>query len=460
MENKQVSTTISEIINSRDEIRDKLQEFGVVESSAKLKECATALSGIENQGAVTHDVKEGETYNIPKGYHNGNGKISGVSGGGSYSLQEKSVTPTESIQQVQADSGYFGLSKVTVNSIPEEYKNTSDATAETDNVLQGKYFYNADGKQTGTMQTYSGKTSIKPTTEEQSFETNGKYVNADLTVDGDINLVGENIKTGVEIFGVAGTYEGSGGVELSPLLSPASAGDILAGKEAYRDDGEKITGEMETYDGATSITPTKSSQNFLTNGKYVESNLTVNAIPAKYRDTSGATATTADVRTGKTFFGANGEATGTLATYSGVTSITPSTNNQLFPTFRQYVENNLIVAAIPSKYKDTSNATVTAADVAMGVTCYGKNGYISGSVLTSESGEYFDGTVGNINVADSTKVISVYIKTNINTLLRAYSGLSGDIKYDDLVSKINLTPDVLKKGVTILGVTGTYEGGE
>lgn len=409
MENKQVSTTISEIINSRDEIRDKLQEFGVVESSAKLKECATALSGIENQGAVTHDVKEGETYNIPKGYHNGNGKISGVSGGGSYSLQEKSVTPTESIQQVQADSGYFGLSKVTVNSIPEEYKNTSDATAETDNVLQGKYFYNANGKQTGTMQTYSGKTSIKPTTEGQSFETNGKYVNADLTVDGDINLVGENIKTGVEIFGVEGTFDGK---ELEPLDNPASAGDMLAGKEAYLDDGEKITGEVETYSGETSITPGTEEKSFAAAGKYVESDLTV---------TGDANLLPENIRKGKTIF----DVTGTMEAGT-----------------------------------DTSNATATAADVANGVTCYGKDGYIIGSVHTVEPSKQDLGELAILNIFDQSKVIAVAINTDIDTLLRANAGLYCRIKYSNFVSKINLTPDVLKKGVTILGVTGTYEGGE
>lgn len=48
-------------------------------------------------------------------------------------LQEKSVTPTTSSQEITADSGYNGLSKVNVNPIPSEYVVPTGTKAITEN---------------------------------------------------------------------------------------------------------------------------------------------------------------------------------------------------------------------------------------------------------------------------------------------------------------------------------------
>ena len=76
-----IATELSRIQTARNTIRTKLVALGLVTATAKLDECATAVDGIENRGAVSASVQEGDTYIIPAGYHNGSGTVSGVSGG-------------------------------------------------------------------------------------------------------------------------------------------------------------------------------------------------------------------------------------------------------------------------------------------------------------------------------------------------------------------------------------------
>lgn len=146
------STEITRIQTARNTIRDKAVELGISTSTAKLDALATAIDGIENRGAVSATVQEGDTYTIPKGYHNGSGTVSGVAGGGNYSLQSKTVTPTKNQQNVTPDSGYYGLSDVTVAPIPEAYQNVSSVDATAADVLANKTIVTKDGTVTaGTM---------------------------------------------------------------------------------------------------------------------------------------------------------------------------------------------------------------------------------------------------------------------------------------------------------------------
>lgn len=147
-----IATEIARIQTDKNKIRTKLVELGMANSNANLDELATAVSGIENRGAISASVQEGDTYTIPKGYHNGSGTVSGVAGGGNYNLQSKTVTPTESQQNITPDSGYFGLSDVTVNAIPSNYQDVGATTATAPDVLSGKVFTTKDGVvTTGTM---------------------------------------------------------------------------------------------------------------------------------------------------------------------------------------------------------------------------------------------------------------------------------------------------------------------
>ena len=140
------ATEIARIQIGRNTIRAKLVELGMAQNTDNLDKLAAAVEGIENRGAVSAAVQEGDTYTIPKGYHNGSGTVSGVKGGGNYSLQSKTVTPTKLQQNITPDSGYYGLSDVTVSPIPESYQDVSAVTAAAGDVLTGKVIVDDTGK--------------------------------------------------------------------------------------------------------------------------------------------------------------------------------------------------------------------------------------------------------------------------------------------------------------------------
>lgn len=147
-----ISTEISRIQTARDTLRNKAVELKISAGTEKLDELAEDFDGIVNQGSISAQVKEGETYTIPKGYHDGTGTVSGVTGGGSYNLQSKTVTPTNKPQQITPDEGYYGLSDVTVQAIPSQYQDVSSVTATAADVLSNKIIVTSDGSVTpGTM---------------------------------------------------------------------------------------------------------------------------------------------------------------------------------------------------------------------------------------------------------------------------------------------------------------------
>ncbi|MGI6014442.1 MAG: hypothetical protein ACOX7K_09235 [Oscillospiraceae bacterium] len=152
-----IVTEITRIQTDRNTIRTKLNTIGLVELTANLDACASAVNSIVDNGAVSAQVKEGESYTIPAGYHNGSGTVAGVSGGGSYTLQAKSgITPTKNQQRITSDDGYYGLSSVSVDAIPDLYQDVSSVTASAGDVLANKVIVTASGTVTAGTMTNNG----------------------------------------------------------------------------------------------------------------------------------------------------------------------------------------------------------------------------------------------------------------------------------------------------------------
>lgn len=246
-----ISTEIARLQTNRNTIRAKLVELGLAQNTANLDALAAAIEDIFNAGAVSATVMEGATYTIPRGYHNGAGTVSGVAGGGNYSLQSKTVTPTKKQQAVTADSGYYGLSDVTVAAIPEAYQDVSNVNATAPDVLTGKIIVTADG----------------------------------TVVTGSMPNIGKQTKT-LNVTVVSYTIP-----------------------KGYHDGTGTVTITLESK----TVTPTKAKQEITpTNGK-VLNKVTVEAIPDAYQNVTNVTATAPTVLSGDIFVDSTGaEVEGTM----------------------------------------------------------------------------------------------------------------------------------------------------
>ena len=357
------------IINDRNTIRAKLVELGLAQSNDMLDALAAAIDSIVNQGAVQLQVKFGQTVAIPAGMHNGGGTVSGVAGDGDFGLQQKTITPTKKQQVVNEDEGYYGLSSVIIEAIPAMYQDVTPVTATPEDTLAGKIIVLADGTaKAGTMQ-------------------NNGTVNKTL----DVATISYTIP--------AGKHSGTGTVSIS-----------LESKTA---------------------TPTKSQQIIKPSTGKVLDQITVEAIPDKYQDVSGVTATADKVLTGSKFVDAEGNVVDGIMPNNGAVSaslghkvgsytipaghhngegsvsigmiegkdifitadildgitITPSTDTSVLGSVRLRPVTGSGIAA-------TNDATAVAGNILSGQTAYVKGSKVTGTMANNGS---ISGSIDGIN---------------------------------------------------------------
>ena len=186
-------------------------------------------------------------------------------------LQAKTVAPQEYQQIISADSPNIGLSSVTISAISKIYvgsdidrQNSADLFVDGPNITAPAGYYERDAS--ASVLTMTLPTSVSTTSSGVSKLTimptiSNRYINIPAgynstasyyTINGDANLLADNIKSGVSIFGVTGSYVASGGLDMSDAT--AIAENILEDKTAYVK-GVKITGSM-VNNGATGGTIT------------------------------------------------------------------------------------------------------------------------------------------------------------------------------------------------------------
>lgn len=372
------ATEISRLQTARNTIRNKMVTLGLGASTDLLDDLADEIDSIANNGAVSATVQEGDTYTIPAGYHNGSGTVSGVSGGGNYTLQSKGpITPTKSSQSITADSGYYGLSGVSIAAIPEAYQDVSSVTATAGDVLATKTIVVADGTVTAGTMTNNGAVSktLDATTDNQSYTIPSGYHNGSGTVSitletksatpttssQDITPTSGKVLSKVTVNAIPDEYADTSNDD-------AAAGDLLYGKVAHTYDSvageaKEIIGSMpnngavsKTLDATTnnqsytvpagyhngsgtvsitletkSATPTESAQTITPTSGKVLSSVSVAAIPSKYKDATNTDAVAGDVLEDKVFVNSTGEVTGTMVDRGTVTqTLDATTNNQSY----------------------------------------------------------------------------------------------------------------------------------
>lgn len=149
-----------------------------------------------NNGAVSSSLNAGGSYTIPKGYHDGSGKVT------ANSLASQTAATANASQILSGRTAYVNGAKVT-GSMPNKGAWSSSLGINGSLTIPEGY-HNGQGKITQSIAT-KGAQTYTPKTTNQVIGA-GQYLSGAQTILGDPNLVPANIVKGKTIFGIAGSY--------------------------------------------------------------------------------------------------------------------------------------------------------------------------------------------------------------------------------------------------------------
>lgn len=296
-----IATEIARVKSSTATIRSKYVELGIAQSTDKIDDLATASGQIENKGAVTATVSEGTTYTIPKGYHNGSGTVTGVA-------------PT-----VDAEVSSWEIPDMTGPNSPSPYAVTSSDDSEE------------------SYKAFDGNTTTGWAAENEGNKWIAFDFGESTKVNGVRLIPSENVDDFPASFTVLGSNDGETWTPIiddpvsttAPETGVAQSYDLTASVykmfKVETSDNTFDVAEIEfrivetvgkySLQSAKVVTPTIQQQNITPDdGFYGLSGVTVNPIPANYKDVSVVTATAGNVLTGSVIVDSQGNTVaGTMA---------------------------------------------------------------------------------------------------------------------------------------------------
>ena len=349
----------------------------------------------------------------------------------------KTITPSDA-SQTAVDSGVYTTGVVTVNAVPTETKSvTSNGTY---NPTSGKYFSSVtvnvpaeefntqtktvtptestqtvspdngyDGLSTVTVNPISsmyvgsavptkGATTITPNSNSQTAISSGTYATGDVIVSA--------VPTETKSITANGTYTPSNGKYFSSV-SVSVVGDTFDTQEksVTPTESEQVIGPDAGYDGLSSVTVGAISSTYVGSGVTRKSAATIT--PSESVQTIAANQYLTGVQT---ISAIPSDYVGSDVTRKSAATITPTESEQVISS-GQYLEGTQTISAIPSNYVGSGVTTKSAATITPTTTDQ-----------TVSAGQYLVGA----------------------------QTIQGDV---------NLIPANIASGVSIFGVTGTYQGG-
>lgn len=464
-------------------------------------------------------------------------------------LQEKTdITPTENSQTITPDTGYDALSSVQINAISSTYigsdiaqRSSTDLTSSGATVTVPEGYYSAQATKsvaTGSIGSYTWTSSttstsktftanfsnfsagyissigtvahtftlqsatITPSTTQQTVTptSNNHYINS-VTIAGDSNLIASNIKSGVPIFGVTGTYTGDSG----------SGSEITLQAKTHivpTESSQTITADSG-YDGLSSVQIDAISSTYVGSGidRNDSDDLTVSGatvtVPAGYydEDASKSVATTTHPKptvsinsstgvvtvshTQGTGYVTGGTTTDTLSlTTQAAKTVTPTESEQNAVASGVYTTGIIKVGAISSTYvgsdiaqRSSTDLTASGATVTVPAGYYAEQATKSVATMTlpttaassATSGYTSKATIGrstsaqyiNIPVGYNTSGAYYVINATPNGTVTAPSTVSGSAATVStgtntltLTKTVSITPNVTTAGYISSGTAG------